>query len=69
MAYGESDQTAAVRERLLEHAPRDWTGPRDAAVPDNLFLHPRALGGVMLGVSRTSFAWSWSGDPDRVRPS
>ena len=24
------------------------------------------LDGVMIGVSRTSFAWTWSGHPDRV---
>lgn len=58
---------AAIRERLLEHAPRDWTGPRGGPRPDNLFIHPRALGGVMLGVSRTTHAWTWSGHPDRVR--
>jgi hypothetical protein len=74
MAYVESDDTAAIRERLREHAPRDWTGPREGApgatgaAPDNLFVHPRALAGLLLGVSRTSFAWTWSGHPERVRP-
>jgi hypothetical protein len=69
MAYAESDDPAAIRERLLEHAPRDWTGPRDAKQPDNLYLHPKALAGVLLGVSRTSFAWIWSGHPERVAPA
>lgn len=69
MAYAESDDPAAIRERLLEHAPRDWTGPRDARKPDNLYLHPKALAGVLLGVSRTSFAWIWSGHPERVVPA
>jgi hypothetical protein len=69
MAYAESDDPAAIRERLLEHAPRDWTGPRDARQPDNLYLHPKALGGLLLGVSRTSFAWIWSGHPERVVPA
>jgi hypothetical protein len=67
MAYAEARNTAALRERLLEHAPSDWTGPREGAAPDNLFVHPKALGGVLLGVSRESFAWSWSGAPARVR--
>lgn len=66
MAYAEADDPAAVRERALEHAPGGWTGPRDAKQPDNLYLHPRALAGVLLGVSRTSFAWTWSGHPERV---
>ncbi len=69
MAYAEVDETDALRTRAVEQAPRDWTGSRDAAVPDNLFLHPRALGGVMLGVSRTSYAWTWSGRPERVKPA
>jgi hypothetical protein len=69
MCYGESDATAAIRARALEHAPGDWTGPRDDTVPDNLFLHPKALGGVMLGVSRTTYAWTWSGHPERVAPA
>ena len=66
MCYGECNDTARVRERALEHAPGDWTGPQDGAMPDNLFLHPRALGGAMLGVSRATHAWTWSGHPERV---
>ncbi len=69
MAYAESDATDAVRERLRDEAPRDWTGPHGTGTPDNLFIHPNALEGVMLGVSRTSFAWSWSGRPDLVQPA
>lgn len=68
MAYAEADDTTALRDRLLERAPRDFTGPREGAMPDNLFVHPAALLGVMLGVSRTSYAWTWSGDPERVQP-
>lgn len=30
------------------------------------FIHPAALGGVMLGISRLEFAWDWSGDLSRV---
>jgi hypothetical protein len=48
-----------VRERLLEHAPGDWTGPSSGPV-DNLFIHPAALGGMMMGISRTGHAWTWS---------
>lgn len=67
MAYAEADDTSVVRERLRDLAPHDWTGPRDDAMPDNLFVHPRALAGVMLGISRKTFAWSWSGHPERVQ--
>jgi len=68
MGYTECDDTAKVRERLVEHAPDAWTGPRDGPAPDNLFIHPAALGGLMLGISRTTHAWSWSGSPERVEP-
>jgi hypothetical protein len=66
MGYAESHDTAELRARLLEHAPHDWTGPREGRAPDNLFVHPAALSGLLLGVSRRSFAWTWSGSPDRV---
>lgn len=69
MFYAESRDTAALRERLQEYAPEQWTGPRDGAAPDNLFVHPQALHGVLLGVSRESVAWTWSGHPERVRPA
>lgn len=66
MFYAEARDPKALRERLLEHAPNAWTGPREGA-PDNLFVHPQALHGVLLGVSRESVAWTWSGHPERVR--
>ena len=68
MCYAESDDTAALRARLLEYAPTHWTGPREGVAPDNLFVHPTALCGLLLGVSRRSFAWTWSGSPERVEP-
>ncbi|MEJ2131142.1 MAG: hypothetical protein P8Y95_05845 [Gammaproteobacteria bacterium] len=68
MCYAETDDVGAVRARLISEAPHGWTG--DAApVPDGLFIHPKALGGVMMGVSRTTHAWSWSGHPDWVKPA
>jgi hypothetical protein len=67
MCYGETDRLPELRERLKKLAPRDWTG--SDADPNGLFVHPRALGGIMLGVSRASYAWTWSGHPDRVLPA
>lgn len=34
---------------------------------DQLWLHPPSLGGMMLGVSRPTMAWQWSGHPERVQ--
>ncbi|MBT4519546.1 MAG: hypothetical protein HOC23_06030, partial [Halieaceae bacterium] len=67
MCYGECDDLPGLRRRLMELAPNDWTGETEGPL-DGLFIHPKALGGVMLGVSRTTFAWSWSGSPDRIAP-
>jgi hypothetical protein len=35
-------------------------------IPDQLWIHPPALGGMMLGISRPTMAWQWSGHPERV---
>lgn len=69
MFYAEARDAAAARVRVLEHAPDAYTGSRSAAVPDNFWVHPRALGGALLGVSRPTFAWTWSGHPERVLPT
>ena len=67
MCYAEADDLSVLRNRLLAHAPQDWTGPREGPL-DNLFIHPKALGGMMMGLSRTTFGWTWSGRPERVAP-
>jgi hypothetical protein len=67
MCFAEADDLVPIRARLLEEAPTQWTGPRDTPAIDSLFIHPPALGGVMIGVSRTTFAWLWSGHPERVQ--
>jgi hypothetical protein len=69
MFYAEARDAVAVRARILEHAPEAYTGPREDREPDNFWVHPRALDGALLGVSRESYAWSWSGHPERVRPA
>jgi hypothetical protein len=66
MCYGETDNLPGVRERLQALAPGGWTGSDEDN--DGLFIHPKALGGVMLGVSRTTHAWTWSGYPERRIP-
>jgi len=69
MCYGETDQSTEIRDRALAQAPDGFTGPREGGTPDNLFLHHTALGGMMMGVSRTTHAWVWSGHPEWVEPA
>lgn len=66
MAFAEAPDLAPIRVRLERECPHDWTGVPGRTGLDTIFLHPRALGGLMLGISRVSVAWSWSGQPDRV---
>jgi hypothetical protein len=68
MCYGETDRSGEVRDRALEIAPDGITATSEGDTPDNLFLHHTALGSAMMGISRTSYAWTWSGRPDRVVP-
>lgn len=63
MGYVETDDVRAVVERL-EGRGAAWTGSKDDPDIEGLFIHPKALHGVLLGVSRTNVAWSWSGRPD-----
>jgi len=69
MCFAEAPDLMLIRARLEAHAPQDWTGSIHATVPDTLFIHPKALGGLMMGVSRTTVGWTWSGHPERVRPA
>ena len=41
-------------------------GRADDQPPDQAWVHPPTLGGVMLGLSRPTMAWQWSGHPERV---
>jgi hypothetical protein len=61
MCFAESSELPALTERC-----RELDAPHTAVEDHTLFLHPGALGGVMLGLSRPTYAWSWSGHPERV---
>jgi hypothetical protein len=63
MCYAECDDVRGLLEHLRARGAR-VTVPRDPADPPNLFVHPSALGGVLMGVSRTGYAWTWSGRPE-----
>lgn len=70
MAFAETRDINLIGERAAA-AGAGFTVDRPADRPshlpaDQIWLHPKALGGMMLGLSRPSMAWSWSGRPERV---
>jgi hypothetical protein len=70
MGFAEASDLKGVEEQI---APGGVTidrpeGRRDDQSPDQIWIHPPTLGGVMLGVSRPTMAWMWSGHPERVTP-
>lgn len=70
MCFAETAQMNRLSEKASENNAGitiDRPEDRSADLPaDQMWLHPPALGGVMLGLSRSSMAWRWSGHPDRV---
>jgi hypothetical protein len=70
MAFAESSSILDI-ERMAHASKAGLTVDRPAtraeSLPaDQLWLHPPSLGGMMLGVSRPTMAWRWSGHPERV---
>ena len=67
MCYVEAHDFPAVVARLKEGKAR-WAprGGDQATEKDGLWVHPSALHGLLLGVSRTTLAWHWSGRPGQV---
>ncbi len=69
MCYVETHDFDALKARLLDAGatliPR---GADIASERDGLWVHPKDLHGMLLGVSRTTLAWEWSGRPELVAP-
>ena len=67
MCYVEADDLRPITERLTARGARFTPrGPDPATERDGLWIHPSALCGLLLGVSRTTVGWEWSGQPARV---
>jgi 4-hydroxyphenylpyruvate dioxygenase-like putative hemolysin len=62
MCYLEAESLEAVIERLNKRGARYSADPERAS-QTNMFLHPATNHGVLMGMSRTNVAWSWSGEP------
>ena len=67
MCYVETDDVRPIIERLAARGGRFTPRGQDAQTErDGLWVHPSALCGLLLGVSRTTVGWEWSGQPARV---
>jgi hypothetical protein len=67
MCYLETHDFVGLKEHML--AAGATLTPRGADIAserDNLWVHPKNLHGMLLGVSRTGFAWDWSGRKDLI---
>jgi hypothetical protein len=67
MFFVETDDVGALEQRLQARGARFAAHRRDEAGLAELFIHPSAFLGVLVGVSRTDHAWTWSGDPARAQ--
>ncbi len=71
MAFAESSCLPRIEERARSlgagHTPEPPAEGRRGEA-NTVFLHPDTLGGMMLGLSRPTMAWQWSGHPERVTP-
>lgn len=69
MAFAESASIGLIEEKARAgnygHTITPENKP-DQRIADSIFIHPSGLGGMMLGISRPTMAWQWSGHPERV---
>ena len=63
MCYVETDHVREIIDRLEKRGARH-ARRTDEHNPEGLFIHPTALHGTLMGVSRTNLAWNWSGRPE-----
>ncbi len=59
MCYAECDDTGSLLSNLRDRGAR-VAAPSDDPAPPNFFIHPKSLTGVLMGISRTQHAWTWS---------
>ena len=65
--FGEVLGAQPVREALTARGARFTArGAAPKAERDGLWVRPSALCGLLLGISRTTVGWEWSGQPARV---
>jgi hypothetical protein len=62
MCYAETADTGPIKNALEDRGARFTAGREDGG--GNIFIHPTALCGMLMGISRTNLAWTWSGRPE-----
>ena len=64
MCFAEVDDFGALRDRLEGAGARYGLDvpPKEGADPDVLFVHPKSLHGMFMGISQTGAAWRWSSE-------
>lgn len=62
MCFVETPDVGAIRHGLESRSARYADSSHNP--DDGLFIHPSALCGMLMGVSRTNHAWTWSGRPE-----
>jgi hypothetical protein len=65
MCYAETDDTGPIIAALEDRGDRFTAGREDGG--GNIFLHPTSLCGMLMGISRTNLAWTWSGRPELAK--
>jgi hypothetical protein len=64
MCFIEAEEIEAIVDRAKRRDMRFVGHDRDGGFSEGLFFHPSTLHGVLMGVSRTNVAWTWSGRPE-----
>ncbi len=64
MCFVETDDVSAIGRRLEARGARYAAATRETGT---IFIHPTALHGMLMGVSVTNMAWTWSGRPELAR--
>lgn len=61
MCFAESENIRPIAEGLKARGARYMA---DEDFVGSMFIHPTALCGMLMGISRTNEAWKWSGRPE-----
>jgi hypothetical protein len=70
MCYVETHDFDGLKQRLLDAGATLTLRTGDVTTErDGLWVHPKNLHGLLLGVSRRTMAWTWSGRPELVEPA